>query len=42
MMIKDRYGNGRKRLRYRMRASRSNEEMYHYRGMIEAVFGGVR
>jgi hypothetical protein len=41
MMLKDRYGKGRKRLRYRMRASKEfNEEMYHYRGMIEAVFGG--
>ena len=34
-------GKGRKRLRYRGKASKEfNEDFYRYRGMIEAIFGG--
>jgi hypothetical protein len=33
-------GSGHKRLRYRSKAAKDfNEEIYHYRGMVEAIFG---
>jgi hypothetical protein len=39
-MLRGRLGKGRKRLRYRVRASKeSDEQTYHHRSMIEATFG---
>jgi hypothetical protein len=40
-MLKGRLGKGRKRHKYRMKASKEfDEQTYHYRGLIEAIFGG--
>jgi len=41
VVLKQPRGKGRKRLHYRSEARKEfNEELYHYRGMIEAIFGG--
>jgi len=41
LVQKEPKGKGRKRLRYRSKASKEfNKDLYRYRGMIEAIFGG--
>jgi hypothetical protein len=40
-MLKGRLGEGRKRHKYRMKASKEfDEQTYHHGGLIEAIFGG--